>query len=267
MSVLESYSARIDTMILTHWDLDHYGGVVRLLTQAGCERFLYNHDTLIAQRDEERSKILSTLRQIVDRAFAHVELGPATCGVSGTVGNVGWTVLAPIHRHLTQAVVGGDRNLASGVLAIEAHGRRVIVGGDADSRVWKSLSARNLDLAADVLRYPHHGAMGPRGPQPISAADLLGLVQPQHTVFSVGTTNAYRHPLPSAVEAARGAGSRILCTQVTERCHARLVQDAQACAGDVTVYLDHGGITVSPTLASHDATISNWDRPMCRSED
>lgn len=263
--LLVSHRANVDTMLVTHWDLDHYGGLTRLLRQVGCRRFLYNHDSLISQRDEERSKILATLRQILNTPPEDVELGPATSGVSGSLGQATWHLVAPSHRHLTEAVTAGDRNLASGVVRLQAHGKTFIVGGDADARVWESLSSRGYSLSANALRYPHHGSLGPsRGPRPIGPEDLLHQVSPDHTVFSVGTGNRYGHPLPEAIQATTSVGSRVLCTQVTERCHSNGLGPSEACAGDVTMHIDPSGLTVRPTIAAHGQVIDGWDHPMCR---
>lgn len=107
----------------------------------------------------------------------------------------------------------------------------------------------------------------------------------------MGTNNGWSHPLEDHVGAAHRAGScRVLCTQLTPRCHDRpeerlaqglartgevtyayrhLKRPADAlevpCAGSIALTLDGaGGYSVAPARYGwHDAFVTKMDQPMC----
>lgn len=256
----------LDTAVITHWDLDQFGGILYILDQVACRQLLYNHDTLIANTPDDRSKVLATLRRIIDRRHASTLLGSAREGDSGTLGAVDWSLLAPSHRHLTTAITLHDRNLGSGVILLTIKDTRVLIGGDADGRVWHRLLDAGTSLKADVLRAPHHGALRTR--DGIDDAALLAAVEPRHLIVSVGTGNTYGHPNPEVIRIASAEGIRVMCTEVTTRCNliAAATRPVQ-CAGTVTFTIDEQGVRVLPNEASHLQIIESWSHPECVSQD
>lgn len=247
----------LDTAVITHWDLDHFGGILYILDQVGCRQLLYNHDTLIANTPEDRSKVLATFRRIIDRRHAGVLLNSAREGDGGTLGNVEWSFLAPSHRHLTTAITLRDRNLGSGVVLLTITGTRVLIGGDADGRVWQRLLDAGINLQAEVLRAPHHGALRSKVGS-VGNATLLDAVDPKHLVISVGTGNVYHHPVPEIIRIANDRAIRVMCTEVTSRCALATVSTRPTCcAGTVTLTFDDQGMQVSPDEASHMGVISS----------
>ncbi len=114
-------------------------------------------------------------------------------------------------------VKGDDPNACSAVLRVTRGGGRVLIGGDAPLGSWERLP----DPVASVIRTPHHGGEIRHGGHQWSAfEDLYKAVECQTVVVSVGTHNGHHHPLPEHVTAARRNGAcRVLCTQLTRRCH------------------------------------------------
>jgi hypothetical protein len=170
-------------------------------------------------------------------------------------------------------------------------GTAVLIGGDAPLSSWARLDDGLVQ--ARVIRAPHHGGEirdedAARG----DLSDLYDRVGADLAVFSVGTTNGYGHPFEAHVDAAqRGGACRILCTQLTPRCHqrpeerreqglARTGEVAYAyrhhvnsadrsleapCAGSIAVAIDSTGeiIVVPARYGWHDAFIVGLDDPMC----
>ncbi len=254
-------SALLHTAIVTHWDFDHYGGVLNVLSRGDCQNFYYNHDCLIAEGRNARVK--ATLRRLRSPLYRDIDFGSAERDRSGRLGNLTYRLLAPTHRQLTDAVAAGDKNLGSAVVLLQAHGSRVLVGGDADGRVWRTVLSRPESIEAPVLRWPHHGAM--RHQEATTDAGLLAAVQPELVVLSAGTNNSYKHPLPSTLDAVVARSTEVMCTQVTGKCHSALPSDEVPCAGSVSLVLAPNGIRqIDPSGERHRATVDKWDRPLCR---
>jgi competence protein ComEC len=78
-----------------------------------------------------------------------------------------------------------DRSL---VVRVRCGGRSFLFPGDLHRDGERELLARSPDLAADVLKVPHHGSRSSTGPA------LLNAVAPRVAVVSAGAGNPYHHP-------------------------------------------------------------------------
>lgn len=260
-AALDQSGSRLDTVIITHWDIDHFGGVLSLVGRRSCRRIMYNHDTLIAHG--KNSTIMATLRRFLDDSLRHVQLAAAEAGFSDEIGCLKFELLAPSHAQLTQAVASSDRNLASGVVKICVASLRVLIGGDADGRVWRRLLDAGVDLEVDILKWPHHGGLGLSASN-VDAPRLVTATRPGTVIFSVGSANRYNHPMPDAIHAVTTAGAEAVCTEATPQCHSAAVRGTR-CAGTVAVRVYPSGLHVrTPTVSDHRAVVDGWSSPVCR---
>ncbi len=250
--------------ILTHWDIDHYGGLLEVSLACGSQALYYNRDTILSYPIDKTVR-RAALRKIAEEPFrSRIRHKPAQQGVHGVLGNFKWELLAPSHLSLTDAVINSDRNLGSGVLRGEAYGVRVLIGGDADGRVWQRMIDEGEDLRAEVLRWPHHGASMHQS-NGTSAAVLLEAVRPDFVIISVGTRNRPGHPDPEMVQIA-SVNARLGCTEVTSHCHGSLPgKKGIECGGTLAFSLaSDGSIEARGGWQGHDEIVDGWDRPMCR---
>ncbi len=165
---------RIDTLIISHTDADHAGGVAGLLS------------SLPAQA------VLSSVPQ------RYLGARPCEAGQAWHWDGVDFTVLSP--------VPGGDgtENNASCVMRVaSAHGR-VLLAGDIEAEAEATLVATAVDaLPAEVLVVPHHGS------KTSSTAAFLEQVRPDVALIPVGYRNRYRHPHPAVLARYRDLGVRL----------------------------------------------------------
>jgi competence protein ComEC len=104
---------------------------------------------------------------------------------------------------------GSGPNNASIVLQVTVATRdgpvRLLLTGDIEPPSQAVILAAHPDLAADVLKVPHHGSAH-------QDPDLFTAVHPRVAVISVGKGNTYGHPAPRTIALASGSGARVFRT-------------------------------------------------------
>jgi competence protein ComEC len=267
----------LDTVIVTHWDLDHYGGASRLAVGLPVNRIVYNHETLFPDSATPENLIRTALKNFLNIKAANQKLGPAEAGESGSFGSVAWHLLAPTHAELTTAYVERKRNVASAVVDVRVGSFRALIGGDAVGATWQRL-LDDANLDSDVLRWPHHGA-DLAGDQSGDIRDrVFSAVKPTYVVISAGTKNLYGHPSADVIYGASSQSS-VLCTQVTPGCFGfissadRRTTEAKSiaqglqpsnCAGTVYVECLSDGFTITPSPSDHRTRVESWPHPLCK---
>jgi competence protein ComEC len=186
--LLGSGIARLDTMIVSHNDLDHSGGALSLLQAMPV------------------GEVLSSLAEshpINQRAASHRR---CLAGEHWDWDGVAFDILSPTaDDYATVAKV----NDLSCVLRVSTPGSSALITGDIEKGAEAALLARGAVLRADVLVVPHHGSHTSSTPQFIAA------VAPTTAVFTVGYLNRFGHPRPDVVARYTQQGSNLLRTDET----------------------------------------------------
>jgi len=279
-ATLALVDAEIFAAVVTHWDLDHYGGLSRISQATNPSHVYYNHDTLFPENKPQYGKyIKTTLQAFLDLTPFGTVLHSLRYEDEFHVGAVRVRFLAPTQEEVTRAYLASRRNVASAVVEIEAGSFRALIGGDAVAATWERLLVSSEDLSANIVRWPHHGATLSGGSNELIDR-VLDAVGPEQVIISAGFGNNYMHPSRDVVSSAIGR-IRILCTEVTAQCFgyrtrysqetaaARSVLDSvlsPACAGTVRVTVTESGIIISPSVQDHTIKIDDWPQPMCRSQ-
>lgn len=253
----------VSMLVVSHRDLDHAGGVSRILASRGADRVILNRGYALSPEARLSPNVKSVLQSIFDWLDQNPgRQGELTRHDSGSIGNIDWRVHWPTQGVLNSGTLGhATVNHTSIVLMLECDGRRFLITGDADDDVWRELLDRDEQLLADVLVIPHHGAA-------LALLDrVLDAVDPQFCIVSVGRGNPYGHPRRGTLDAVAGrAGTRLMCTQVAKLCHSHDL-DSPACAGDVRFTVAGGVITAEPAPAVHHVVIGALHSPRCQMPD
>ncbi|MBX3270380.1 MAG: hypothetical protein KF729_08980 [Sandaracinaceae bacterium] len=182
---------------------------------------------------------------------------------------------------------GEEPNPSSVVLRLVRGNTAILVGGDAPLGSWERLEPELLP--ARLIRAPHHGGRIDEGRVTWTEDTLYERVGAATVVVSVGTHNGHEHPTDDHLRAIRVDRRRLLCTQLTPRCHAdpaalrpglrtRLAggvlpyrhlhpsRQEVPCAGSVVAWLEPGdALEVEPAPGGpHDAFVAAVDHPRCR---
>ncbi len=278
---------QIDTVVVSHADADHFGGISLLLSDPSYQvgRVVLNPD---ARQTELWRDFESVMADAQKRGVVfELELTDAKSFNLGS-GVIRLEVLAPSQQLAMRTAHGrtsaGRRitpNTMSAVVRVWSEDvPRLLIGGDIGQVGLESLISNNSDLRADVLVFPHHGGR-PEGAAPGTFAEILTkAVAAKLVVFSIGRAN-YQHPLPEIVSAVLNTSSdvHIACTQLSRRCAVELptnawhlhsafskgTADNACCAGSIELTLESGKASYVPSRRTHLNFIdANAPTPLCR---
>jgi len=189
----------IDLLVLTHFDLDHVGGLSGAI--AGREVKL----TLTSPFEDERWSATGTYKLLADKG---VPIALAEKGMSGTLGEISWSVLSP-----ERAAAGTeDSNDASIAMIWHAKTFNLLTMADtgerAQMRMARELSWVNKISSSQtplILKVAHHGSAD-------QFPELVEAVDPEVSILSAGKGNSYGHPTGRTLDLLKSTGSTILRT-------------------------------------------------------
>jgi competence protein ComEC len=179
---------RIDILVLTHYDLDHIGGVAAVIGRV---------DTALVgipeNADDER------LHEALTAGGASVR--EAARGDAGTLGELRWEILWPVRG--SPAMQTG--NEGSVTIGFDGRGIRSLFLGDLGEEPQDALRRSSGPGVVDVVKVAHHGS---RDQSPELYADLRATVG----LISVGLENGYGHPTDTILDILGAAGTLALRT-------------------------------------------------------
>lgn len=191
---------RIDMLVLTHPDPDHFKGLNFIASQFSIGQFW---DNGVQTNSEAYLQLKKTIdeRKIKTRTV-NEETPPLV------INGVEIFLLNPPALDETQR---RDRNLldlnnSSLVMKLRFKNVSVLLAGDVEKEAEERMLRKGYSLRADILKIPHHGSS--------SSSSLLftKTVKPTYAIFSVGERNIGRLPHPEVMKRYLHLGSKILRT-------------------------------------------------------
>lgn len=197
---------RLDALILTHLDDDHFNGVSQLFWRLVVSR-VYLPETA------EDLENLALLLELAENEGAEVRFVTETETLS--MGEANLTLYPPLGS--------GTSNEEGLFVLCSADGFDVLITGDADTFVEKMLIKYYPLPDIELLMAGHHGSKYSTG------TELLDALRPELAVISVGY-NSYGHPADEVLERLSAAGAEVYRTDQS---------------GTVTVRLQDGLVSVN----------------------
>ncbi len=185
---------RVNTLVLTHSDFDHHGGLAFLVRAFAPGELWWNGwrgrgprfaDLWRTTREEDIPTV------VVRRGFRRV------------IGGVDVLALHPA------ATTRGTPNNRSLTLRLQYGPTTLLFPGDVEAEGEDALVASSrAALASTILKVPHHGSRSS------SSTPFLRSVSPRVAVVSSGQRRRFQMPHPLVLEAYRAAGSEIWRTDL-----------------------------------------------------
>ncbi|WP_193164139.1 DNA internalization-related competence protein ComEC/Rec2 [Microbulbifer hainanensis] len=178
-------SRDLDSVIVSHADLDHAGGL----------------DGVMALLDVERIVAPGELAA----RYGHDFLRPTERCIGGGVENHGALQVRWLWPR--SAAVSGAENDDSCVALLNWHGVRILLAGDISAAAERQIVHLYPDLPpVDLLVAPHHGSRSSSSPA------FVRWAHPDYVVFSAGFRHHFGHPHAEIVARYRAAGAHLLNT-------------------------------------------------------
>lgn len=183
-------TSRLDLLVLTHLDDDHYNGVEQLFARLDVRAVvLPSFDDGLGRREE--------LERLAARegAAVHYADGPLEIPLGESL----FTVLPPLGKGTTNE---------EGLFVLASAGEfDALITGDADAAV-EAMLVKYCELPdTELLFAGHHGS------NHSSSAAFLAAVRPEYAVISAGR-NSYGHPHPDTLSRLTDAGAAIYRTDL-----------------------------------------------------
>ena len=177
---------RLDLLVLTHFDSDHFNGVEQLL-------YRMRVDQIAVPAGAAGRSDAARLLALADREGVRVILVDETKRL--TLGEAELTLFPPF---------GAGASNEAGLFALcGVDGFDVLITGDADAFVEKMLVKYRDIPDIELLIVGHHGSGNS------SCEEFLRAAAPELAVISAGAGNAYGHPAPETLERLEVLGSQV----------------------------------------------------------
>jgi competence protein ComEC len=171
----------VPLVVLTHFHADHVEGLPGVLRGRSVG------EVEVGPLPDPASEAVAVLRWT---RSAGVPVTLVSYGETRQIGDLQWTVIGPVPGFDpgTESEDGGSPpNNASIVMLVQVHGIRILLTGDVEPPAQRAILDSGVDVAADVLKVPHHGSSH-QDPEFIAACGAA------LAVVSVGVDNDYGHP-------------------------------------------------------------------------
>ncbi len=185
---------QIDTVISTHPDADHIGGLANVINH-------YRVKAVYAPKVTHTTEAFKNFLLAVKNQNLKIKSAQQGITIPTAVEGTKLEFLGPSKEYSTS-----DLNDWSAVLQLTHGQNSFLFTGDAETPAEKDLLAINALSEVDVLKVSHHGA------KEASTADFLKVVNPKYAVISVGKGNRYGHPTTETLKRLKKVGATIIRT-------------------------------------------------------
>lgn len=186
------YRRHIDYVVITHADVDHYGGIFGVIEKYDVGTVLVNSTV---DTDEYFNLLISEIKQ-KNIPIRSVSQGDALTLPSGALIEFLWP---------PSGTTDGSSNERSLVIMVSWRGREFLFTGDIGAAEEKLIST-SLRRRVDVLKVSHHGS------KTSTDKGFLSAIRPRYCIISAGRDNRYGHPHPTVMTRLKEANCLIFET-------------------------------------------------------
>ena len=204
--VMEFYDKTINYLVITHPDLDHYGGCTDVMKRFEIENIVY---TGVKKDYDDTWQVF--WQTIQDEGAEYVQIDAEK---KLLIASTTFHFIYPNHDvSIDQKIPGIEKELSSNNTSIVSKlsfgDTDLLLMADAESELEEYLMdvyGRALDV--EILKAGHHGSSGS------SILEFVSTTSPEFTIFSAGAGNSYGHPSRRIIKRFERASSTIWRTDV-----------------------------------------------------
>ncbi len=173
-SILPPWARRIDAILVTHPQSDHFAGFIDVLKT-------YRVHYVFGNGDENDTQTFGVFKKILHEQG----LNPIVLRTGDTldISKTHMLVLSP--KNDVEVKNAKDKNDPGIVMRVEFGGKSILFTADVPKEILKKLPAKLL--AVDILKVPHHGSKTGLD------EELMNMIKPKISIIEVGKNN-YGHP-------------------------------------------------------------------------
>jgi competence protein ComEC len=179
------WAHRIDMIIITHGDKDHFGGCRDIIDRFTVGKVMING--VFDEKNKSYQELLQYIKQKDIPILPSIENTTITLSDS-----IELTLLNPQENLWGQNIT--NDNPESIVMLLRSQKHSVLLTGDADENTEKKIIAQYPQLDIDILKAGHHGSKSSTSEQ------FLDAITPRQVIISAGVNNRYNHPNPDTIK-------------------------------------------------------------------
>jgi competence protein ComEC len=193
-SKLGFWANRIDMIIITHGDKDHFGGCKNIIDRFRVEKVMING--VFDEKNKSYQELLQYIKQKDIQILPSIENTTITLGDS-----IELTLLNPQTNLWGQDIT--NDNPESIVMLLRSQKYNILLTGDADEKTEAKIIAQYPNLDIDILKAGHHGS------KTSTSEQFLDAITPRQVIISAGANNRYNHPSPDTIKRLENRGIEI----------------------------------------------------------
>lgn len=187
--VLGIFKRRLDLVVLTHAELDHFGGLIAVLKKHKVGAFVWNGVPGKSSAFDDLKKGIrdAKIQEVIIKKGDRIRQGDNDI-------NVLWPMNGVTVKNLNDASV---------ILEVNTNKTKTLFTGDAGINIEQELLPELREIS--ILKVGHHGSKYSTGEA------FLKVLQPQVAIIGVGK-NSYGHPTKETLGRLKDVGATILRT-------------------------------------------------------
>jgi beta-lactamase superfamily II metal-dependent hydrolase len=287
--LLEQNIKVIHTILLSHSDADHIGGLIGILSSGNFDI----HEVRLNGDGRKSSKawdyLAYELTQLNKKGKLRFEPTLTTNDTGSFDGpTVQVEILAPNPYLVTKGVGNNTRdgrrietNTISSVIRLSTKADKIVVlPGDIDDIGLDLLIEEGIPLHASILVFPHHGGnAGDRVDMKEFTKKICLAVQPNHVIFSIDRNRTKLQPEVIRTVRKHASDVHIACTQLSYQCASAIPKGKlghlttafavgregnRCCAGSFLVYFTQGTQILPRVIEHQDFILNNAAQALCQ---
>ena len=167
--------SKLDALIITHPDKDHFGGALSLLKMFPVKE-LWASECAMKERKSEWQQVIHEANK------RNISIRNMHRGLRWKENYFEIQTLHPVENICTEA------NEGSITLRLKGLRHSAVLTGDLTVKGEKEIMKTDAYLKSDVLKLGHHGS------KTSSSVKFLNAVEPKYAIVSSGRRNKFRHP-------------------------------------------------------------------------